>query len=87
LTDFQDCAKCHKALPEHSVSKQEPPGWAKLSAVGLELGVGVALGAIVGNWIDQKRHSSPWGVLIGAALGMAAGFYLLFKEAIKANKD
>jgi F0F1-type ATP synthase assembly protein I len=53
----------------------------------LEIGAGAGLGALLGIWIDRKWHSGPWGVLIGTFLGIAAGMYLLIKEAIKANKN
>jgi len=61
--------------------------WGKFAAVGLEVAAGVGLGAVVGYWIDHKFRTEPWGVLIGSALGFASGMYLLFKEALKANKD
>jgi ATP synthase protein I len=59
----------------------------KFATLGLEIGVGAALGAVVGTWIDRKLHSDPWGLLIGIILGFSAGMYMLIKAAIKANKD
>ena len=54
---------------------------------GLQIGVGVALGAWVGNWLDQKYHWSPWGILVGASLGLASGMYMLIRDAMRMNKD
>jgi F0F1-type ATP synthase assembly protein I len=53
----------------------------------MEIAVGLGLGAVIGNWIDRKYQSAPWGVLIGAGLGFAAGMYLLIKATIGANKN
>jgi F0F1-type ATP synthase assembly protein I len=62
-------------------------GWAKFATSGLELVVGIALGAAIGYWIDQHWHTSPKGMAIGASIGFVAGMYLLIKEGLRANKD
>jgi ATP synthase protein I len=67
--------------------RQDDSNWGKVASVGLEVAVGVGLGVAVGYWIDKKFNSSPWGMLIGSAIGFAAGMYLLFKDVMRANKD
>ncbi len=67
--------------------KDNEVDWGKVAGVGFEIAVGVGLGALVGTFVDRRFHSSPWGVLIGVMLGVAAGMYLLIKEALRANKD
>ncbi|HYE18833.1 MAG TPA: AtpZ/AtpI family protein [Tepidisphaeraceae bacterium] len=61
--------------------------WGKYLGMGLEVAVGVILGYLVGNWLDQRNGWSPWGVIVGTMLGIAAGMYMLIKEAIRMNKD
>ena len=61
--------------------------WGRYLGIGLEIAVGVALGYVIGNWIDRRYQSSPWGVLVGTMLGLAGGLYLLIKDAIRMNKD
>ena len=68
------------------MAKQDETNWGRLAGLGLEIGIGAALGAVAGSWIDRKWNSAPWGVLIGTLLGLSAGVYLLIKEAISANK-
>jgi F0F1-type ATP synthase assembly protein I len=70
----------------YPMPKEDDSNWAKFAASGLEIAAGVGLGALVGYWIDGKFHSSPWGMVAGSCLGFAAGIYLLFKDAIKANR-
>lgn len=55
--------------------------------IGLQMLVGVGLGAVVGIWLDGRYGWSPWGVLVGSMVGMAAGMYLLIKDATKINRD
>ena len=52
-------------------------------AHGLEVAVGVGIGYLVGNWIDKKYGSAPWGLFICIMLGCAAGMYLLIKESVR----
>ena len=61
-------------------------GWGNVG-VGLQMLVGTALGFFVGNWLDGRFGWSPWGVLVGTMLGLAAGMYLLIKDAIRINKE
>jgi F0F1-type ATP synthase assembly protein I len=53
----------------------------------MEIAVGAVLGYAVGAWLDRKYHWTPWGVLVGTLVGVAAGMYLLIKEAIRINRD
>lgn len=69
------------------MAKQDDANWGKMAALGLEVAVGVGLGAVVGTWIDRKYHSDPWGLLIGSAIGFASGMYPLIREGFRANKD
>jgi F0F1-type ATP synthase assembly protein I len=68
-------------------SNEQGPKWSKYLTSGFEVAVGIALGCVVGTYVDKKMGSSPWGLLIGLLLGCAGGMYLLIKEAIKMNKD
>jgi len=40
------------------------------STTGMEVGVGVAMGALGGYWLDGKYDTGPWGMLIGLTLGV-----------------
>jgi len=55
----------------------------KYAQTGLELAGAVLLGFYCGYKLDGWFGSSPWLMLAGAALGMAAGFYLVIRELPK----
>ena len=54
--------------------------------IGLEIAAGVGLGLLVGWWLDGKFGWKPWGMIIGAMVGLAGGMYLLIKQAINMDK-
>jgi F0F1-type ATP synthase assembly protein I len=64
------------------VSEQDS-NWSSLAGIGLQIGVGVGLGCLVGWWLDKKFGWSPWGIVVGSMLGLAAGMYLMIKETLK----
>jgi len=63
------------------------PNWGSMSGIGLQVAVGVGLGVLIGLWLDRKFDWSPWGMLIGLALGLAGGLYSMFREVNRINRD
>lgn len=51
--------------------------------IGLELAASVLLGFWAGYELDRRLGSAPWLMLLGAASGMAAGFYLVARELFR----
>lgn len=63
------------------------PTWVRFSGIGVEF-AGVVIGfTLIGLWIDRHYDKSPWGVVIGASLGLIGGMYNLIRESLKASKD
>ena len=46
--------------------------YIKTSAVGLEFGLSIVVGALLGYFADKYFHSSPYGLLIGIVIGCVA---------------
>lgn len=61
--------------------------WGRFAGVGLEIAVGVGIGAAAGYWLDKRFGTSPWCLVSGSMLGLAGGMYLLIKEVMKFNRD
>ncbi|MDR2051210.1 MAG: AtpZ/AtpI family protein [Deltaproteobacteria bacterium] len=61
----------------------------KASVIGLHLVSGMAVGGIIGYFLDKWLHTSPWMKLIFFILGVIAGFrnvYLDTKLLLKAQE-
>jgi len=69
--------------------RKEPRGSPPLREFGLYGSLGITLviltvgGYFFGNWLDGKLGTSPYLSLVGLFLGISAGFYQLYKVAIK----
>lgn len=64
--------------------KRDRPSWIRLSGVGIEFAAAVAGFAALGFWIDHHYDCSPWGVVIGAVLGLIGGTYNLVRKSLAA---
>lgn len=65
----------------------EPTHWIRYSGIGIEYAAALAGFALVGYWIDRHYDSSPWGVVIGAALGLVGATYNLVRMSLSAFKQ
>jgi F0F1-type ATP synthase assembly protein I len=55
-----------------------------VSTVGITMALSIALGALIGYYIDKKVGTQPWFFIIGLGFGIAAAFrnlYILYKKA------
>lgn len=68
-------------------SGRNRPEWIRHSGIGIEFAAAVGGFAAVGYWIDRTYGSAPWGVIVGAALGLIGGMYNLVKASLKAFQD
>lgn len=70
-------------------SPHENP-WSRLlqfSTIGLEMGLSVVVGLLIGNYLDRWLGTSPWMLVLFLFLGFAAGFRRLFSLARKYQKE
>jgi F0F1-type ATP synthase assembly protein I len=68
-------------------NRKPAASWTRLSGIGVEFVGAVAVFALVGYWADRHWQSSPWGLLIGLALGLIGGMYNLIREAMQASRQ
>ena len=56
------------------------------SSVGLELGLSVAIGLLLGWWLDQHLGTQPWLMLLWLVFGLVAGFRGVFRAIKRADR-
>ena len=64
--------------------------YLRTSAVGLEFGLSIVVGALLGYFIDKYFKSAPYGLIIGVVIGsIAAGkrMYIFVKKYLEKNHD
>ena len=44
----------------------------RYSALGIEIAAAIVLGALLGDWLDEKFQISPWGLFGGMVVGIGA---------------
>jgi ATP synthase protein I len=56
------------------------------SSIGLELGLSVAIGLLVGWWLDQHLGTQPWLMLLWLVFGLIAGFRGVVRAVKRADR-
>jgi ATP synthase protein I len=60
---------------------------ASYSTLGLEMGLSVAVGAVIGYYIDKWLNTEPWFLIIFFVFGVAAGFRSLYRALKRLQKE
>jgi ATP synthase protein I len=58
----------------------------ELSSIGLALVIATVIGLVGGYYADRLLGTSPWLLLLGLGLGIAAGFVNLFRSVNRADR-
>lgn len=64
----------------------DSPGM-RFAGLGIELAAAVGLLALLGWWIDGRFGTAPWGLLIGAMVGLVGGMANLIRTALTATRS
>ena len=59
----------------------------KLTGIGLEMVVPIVLFIYVGHRLDLWLESEPWFMVGGALIGIAVGFYSLYRAVASPGND
>jgi F0F1-type ATP synthase assembly protein I len=63
------------------------PSWTRLSGLGMEFVGVVVVFALIGYWADRHWNSSPWGLIVGLAVGSIGSTYSLVRTVAKASRE
>jgi len=61
--------------------------WLRYAGLGFDFAAAMLVFVLVGYWIDGHFECSPWGVLIGAVLGLVGGMYNLIRQGLAATRE
>lgn len=59
----------------------------RFSAVGLEMGIAVFLGWLIGNYLDKAWKTHPFLTIVFVILGAVAGFRGLYRAVKNTDMD
>lgn len=59
----------------------DSPGM-RYAGLGIELAAAVGFLSFLGWWIDGRFATAPWGLMIGAIVGLVAGMANLLRTAL-----
>ena len=62
------------------------PMW-RLSSIGIEMGVAVFIGWLMGHYLDKWLGTDPWFMILFLLCGVAAGFKGMIAAAREATAD
>jgi ATP synthase protein I len=60
---------------------------ASYSTVGLEMGLSVAVGAILGYYLDKWLKTEPWLLIVFIIFGAIAGFRSLYRALKRLERE
>ncbi len=66
---------------------QLDPKFMMFSSMGLELGLSVIVGFLVGSWLDRFWGTEPWLLLIFGISGIIAGYRSVFRLLKKLRQE
>jgi len=67
------------SLPE----RKQWQGLVVLSALGIEVSSAIAIGALIGYWLDGKFQTQPWLLILFTGFGIAAAVKAVWRELKK----
>ena len=81
-------AETTHVVEERKAAESKPDkGMGKALGTGLRVGseliAGVLVGGLIGWWVDRWLVTSPFGLLIMVTVGMAAGFWSVYRIAMQ----
>ena len=61
--------------------------WVLYSSMGLELGLSVIFGFLIGSWLDKWLETEPYLLLVFGIAGIIAGYRSIFRLVKKVQRD
>ncbi len=63
------------------------PKWILYSSMGLEVGLSVVVGFLIGTSLDEFLETAPWFLLIFGIAGIIAGYRSMYRMVKRMQSD
>lgn len=63
-----------------SEDRRQASAFGKYAGVGLQFAVSIIVFLYLGQWIDSKLGTDPWGMIIGVFTGAGTAFYSMYRR-------
>ena len=63
------------------------PKWMIYSSMGLEVGLSVVVGFLIGTWFDKWLETEPWFLIIFGVAGVIAGYRGMYRMVKRMQSD
>lgn len=63
-----------------SEDERQASAFGKYAGIGLQFAVSIVVFLYVGQWIDGRLGTAPWGLIIGVFTGAGAAFYSMYRR-------
>ncbi len=65
---------------------QDGPSGAEFAGVGVQFAASILLFLWLGQWVDTRLGTTPWGVLLGVFTGAGGAFYAIYRKLMAAQR-
>jgi len=63
------------------------PGAAQYAGLGVTFAAAIVLSTLLGNWVDGKLGTGPWGVMLGVFGGFALSLTWVYRRLVVAPRE
>ena len=73
--------------PREAETDDSGSAWYALASVGFEFAVAIGVFGWIGWLLDNRWHTLPWLTVVGLAIGLIVGFWILVRAVRQSFKD
>ncbi|MCC6319605.1 MAG: AtpZ/AtpI family protein [Gemmatimonadaceae bacterium] len=63
-----------------SEDRREARKLGRYAGVGLQFAVSILVFLYIGQWVDGRLGTEPWGLIVGVFTGAGAAFYSMYRR-------
>ncbi len=66
--------------PTEAEDRRQARQFGKYAGAGLQFAVSIVVFLYLGQWIDGRLGTAPWGMIVGVFTGAGAAFYSMYRK-------